>query len=60
MEELNDISEELRRAIEELHNDNPQLRDFWLCVAGSMADRMRRKSEYPRDYATWPKRIQYS
>lgn len=45
MDELNEISDELRRAIEELHNDNPQLRDFWLCVAGSMADRMRKKGE---------------
>ena len=44
MEELHEISDELRRAIEELHNDNPQLRDFWLCVAGSMADRMRKKT----------------
>lgn len=43
MDELHEISDELRRAIEELHNDNPQLRDFWLCVAGSMADRLRRK-----------------
>lgn len=45
MDELNEISDELRRAIEELHNDNPQLRDFWLCVAGSMADRVRKKGE---------------
>lgn len=45
MDELNEISDELRRAIEELHNDNPQLRDFWLCVAGSMADRMRKKGQ---------------
>ena len=45
MDELNEISDELRRAIEELHNDNPQLRDFWLCVAGSMADRTRKKGE---------------
>lgn len=49
MDELDEISVELRRAIEELHNDNPQLRDFWLCVAGSMADRMRRRAAYPRD-----------
>jgi hypothetical protein len=48
MDELNDISDELRRAIEELHNDNPQLRDFWLCVAGSMADRMRKKEGVPQ------------
>lgn len=47
MDELNEISDELRRAIEELHNDNPQLRDFWLCVAGSMADRMRKKGQLP-------------
>lgn len=54
MDELHDISDELRRAIEELHNDNPQLRDFWLCVAGSMADRIRRRA-YSRDRAAWPK-----
>lgn len=51
MDELHEISDELRRAIEELHNDNPQLRDFWLCVAGSMADRVRKKDSGPsRDH----------
>jgi hypothetical protein len=60
MDELNEISDELRRAIEELHNDNPQLRDFWLCVAGSMADRMRRKAMHQRDRGTGPRRGGYS
>lgn len=55
MDELNEISDELRRAIEELHNDNPQLRDFWLCVAGSMADRMRRRAPHSRNRGVWPK-----
>jgi hypothetical protein len=59
MDELHEISEELRRAIEELHNDNPQLRDFWLCVAGSMEDRMRRKAAHQQDRSGWPKRGSY-